>query len=190
MIAGLLIAGYNAPAEENPMSTESNSTRIIFDFGNKKEADQWMAVNDSVMGGISEGQPLLDEDGHLVFSGSISLANNGGFSSIRTIPLDFGLEGYEGIRIRVKGDGRTYQFRLRTNKHFDGVAFKQEFATKAGAWIEIDLPFASFLPSFRGKILQDVDPLVAADIRQLGFLIADRTAGPFNLIIDEIKAYR
>ena len=83
-----------------------------------------------------------------------------------------------------------FEFRLRLDDDFDGVAFTQEFQTAEDAWLEIDLPFASFVPTYRGRVLQNVGPLVASDIRQLGFLIADKTAGPFGLKVDRIAAYR
>jgi monofunctional biosynthetic peptidoglycan transglycosylase len=173
-----------------PMPTEVESTKTIFNFDDNKHADQWNAVNDNVMGGISEGGATISDDSCLIFSGSVSLENNGGFSSIRTLPRDFELSGYKGIRVRVMGDGRTYQFRLRDNRNLDGVAFKQEFQTTANTWIEIDLPFESFLPSYRGRIIKDVEPIIAAEIRQMGFLIADKESGPFILKVDEIKAFK
>jgi monofunctional biosynthetic peptidoglycan transglycosylase len=190
LVLNLLPYGHSILSGEMPMSTVVDSTRSVFNFKDNKQADQWIAVNDNVMGGLSDGKAYLSEDSCLIFSGLISLENNGGFSSIRTLPQDFELSDYKGIRIRIMGDGRKYQFRLRDNRNFDGVAFKQEFQTTANTWIEIDLPFESFLPSYRGRILQDVQPVVATEIRQMGFLIADKEAGPFILKVSEIKAFK
>ena len=189
-LLSLMLAGVTTSAGERPMSIDTDSTKTIFDFESKTDSDQWVAVNDNVMGGISEGEASLSQDSTLVFSGSLSLANNGGFSSIRSLLKEFDLAGYHGVRIRVKGDGRDYQFRLRANRNLDGVAFKQDFPTTADTWTEIDLPFASFLPSFRGRILRDVPPVDPNEIRQMGFLIADKKAGPFRLMVDRITAYR
>jgi monofunctional biosynthetic peptidoglycan transglycosylase len=172
------------------VSGSSGLDRILFDFRDKTQAEHWVAINDNVMGGVSQGSASITEDSCLSFSGAISLENNGGFASIRTSPRDFDLAGYTGIRITVKGDGRVYQFRLRPDRNFDGVAFKQEFRTTADTWLSIDLPFASFQPTYRGRVLQDVKPIVAADIRQIGFLIADKAEGRFGLLIDEIRAYK
>ena len=172
------------------MTNKSDSTRTIFDFADQGQVDQWVAVNDNVMGGLSDGVASACKDSCLLFSGSISLENNGGFSSIRTLSADFGLAGYTGIAIRVKGDGRSYQFRLRRDRNIDGVAFKQEFSTIADTWVEIKLPFDAFLPTYRGRVLEEVEALDAVQIQQLGFLIADKAAGPFTLIVDSINAYR
>ncbi|MBU0984268.1 MAG: CIA30 family protein [candidate division Zixibacteria bacterium] len=172
------------------MSRERDSVHIIVDFADTAEIDRWVTVNDNVMGGVSEGRASLAEDGNMLFSGSISFENNGGFASIRARLEDSDLGKYEGFRIRVKGDGRIYQFRVRVDGDSDGIAFKQDFATTADTWIDIDLPFAYFLPTYRGRNLQGVKPLNATDIGQIGFLIADRTAGPFSLIVDKITAYQ
>lgn len=172
------------------MPPQVDSNRIIFNFKEKSDADQWIAVNDNAMGGLSNGEMLIDEDNNLVFFGSLSFKNNGGFSSIRTLPKDFELQGYKGIKIRVKGDGRIYQFRIRNDRAFDGVAFKQDFKTIDNTWMEIDLPLASFLPTFRGRILTNVKPISATEIRQMGFLIADKKEGNFNLLVSNIWAYK
>lgn len=172
------------------MSEKDDINRVLFDFVDASQAKRWLAVNDNVMGGVSKGEASPAPDSCLLFSGSISLENNGGFASIRCQPADFDLDGFDGLRIRVKGDGRKYQFRLRRDRNLDGIAFKCEFETVENEWIEVELPFASFLPSFRGKILTDVEPLDPSDIRQLGFLIADKKAGPFKLTVDRIVAYK
>lgn len=184
-----ILSGQRLFADEVAVTEKSDSVRVLFDFSDEAESGQWVAVNDNVMGGLSTGGPSLAKDSCLVFSGSTSLENNGGFSSIRTIPQDFDLDGYTGFRIRLSGDGRTYQFRLRGDANFDGIAFKYEFTTEADTWIEIDIPIASCIPSFRGRILGDVAPIEPSQIKQMGFLIGDKKAGPFRLRIESIKAY-
>jgi len=177
-------------AGERLMMQQDDTIRSICRFERPEEIEQWIAVNDNVMGGLSEGKASWTEDGCLRFSGRVSLENNGGFASIRTLPRNFQLGGFKGVRIRVKGDGRTYQFRIRTDDAYDGIAFKQDFSAAPNEWVEIDLPFASFQPSFRGRIQPDIEPLAASEIRQIGFLLADKAAGPFHLIVDQITAFR
>jgi monofunctional biosynthetic peptidoglycan transglycosylase len=183
-------APVHASAQEDIMSTETDSTRTLFRFDNPKSADRWVTINDNVMGGISDGAVAITNDSCLLFRGSLSLENNGGFASIRALSTETNLSGYEGIRIRVQGDGRTYQLRLRVDTDMDGIAYKREFRTVADAWVEIDLPFESFQPSYRGRILRDAKTLMAADIRQVGFLIADKIEGEFRLLVDEVSAYK
>ncbi len=177
-------------AKEKEVAENTDSTLVLYDFHNNKEISKCFAINDNVMGGISTGGVSPPRGNSLNFSGSLSLENNGGFASIRSQPKDFNLSGYQGIRIRVKGDGRIYQFRLRIDRKLDGIAFKHEFETVDNTWIELDLSFDSFIPTYCGRTLRDVKPLEAADIRQLGFLLADKKAGAFNLLVDKIVAFK
>lgn len=189
-LLGVTLVAERCYPGEAQVSEKEDMTRVLFDFVDVSEAQRWLVVNDNVMGGVSKGEASPTEDSSLLFSGSISLENNGGFASIRSQPTDFDLGEFDGIRIRVKGDGRTYQFSLRRDRNLDGIAFRQEFESIENKWIEVELPFASFIPTFRGRTLTDVNPLDPADIRQLGFLIADKEAGPFKLIVDRIVAYK
>ena len=190
IILGITIIAERCYPGEAQVPEKEDMTRVLFDFVDASTAERWLIVNDNVMGGISKGEASPADDSCLLFSGSISLENNGGFASIRSQPTDFDLIGFSGIRIRVKGDGRTYQFRLRRDRNLDGIAFKYEFETIENKWIEVELTFAAFVPTFRGRILTDVEPLDPADIRQLGFLIADKKAGPYKLVVDKIEAFK
>jgi monofunctional biosynthetic peptidoglycan transglycosylase len=190
VIISCLFLGIAVLAEDKDMLGKTDSTRVIFNFADSSETDKWIAINDNVMGGLSKGGFSRYKDGALLFSGTISLENNGGFASIRAMPEGLDLSGYTGVRIRIKGDGRTYQFRIRTNRNSGEIAYKHDFTTITDTWTEIDFPFVSFVPTYRGRILRNVPELVASDIKQLGFLIADKKAGSFKLIVDEIKAYK
>ena len=114
----------------------------------------------------------------------------GGFTSTRTAPRSYGLDGYDGILLRVKGDGKNYQFRLRTDDRFDGTSYRYEFATEVNTWMTIAIPFQEFVPVFRGRILKDVEPIDPEKIQQIGFLIANKQAEDFQLEIDWIKAFK
>ena len=172
------------------MSPKWDRSRIIFKFDREKEISKWKPINDNVMGGLSRGSALITDEGYFVFFGTISLENNGGFASIRSLPQDFNLKGFEGIRIKINGDGRKYQFRVRTDGNVDGVAYKYEFQTIKNEWMEIELPFSSFSPTYRGRVLKEVEPLAAEDIRQIGFLIAEKKSGPFKLVIESIESLK
>jgi uncharacterized surface protein with fasciclin (FAS1) repeats len=150
----------------------------------------WKVVDDGVMGGLSKGNLSFSENGILRFSGELSLENNGGFSSLRTSDLNLDLAGSEGLVIRVKGDGRTYQMRISTDARFRGmeVSFMAGFATKKGEWTEVRVPFASFVGSWRGTMLKD-EVFNPAKISRLGLLLGDKKAGPFSMEVDWIRAY-
>jgi monofunctional biosynthetic peptidoglycan transglycosylase len=164
--------------------------RLIFDFKNTDDIEYWRIVNDGVMGGLSKSEFVFSNSNTAIFKGIVSLENNGGFASTRTIPRSYELGGHNGILLRVKGDGKKYQFRLRTNDRFDGVSYRYQFATELNTWMIIDIPFHECVPVFRGRILEDVEPIVPEKIQQIGFLISDKQAGIFQLEIDWIKAYK
>jgi monofunctional biosynthetic peptidoglycan transglycosylase len=147
---------------------------------------KWGIVNDTVMGGVSSSRFDI-ESGVGVFSGELSLENNGGFASMRTKPKDLKLsDQIRKFMVRVKGDGRKYKLAVRRHGSFDGVNYQLEFKTVAGEWVEVDLPLARFKPSWRGRPVDDPE-LVAADVRSVGVMIADKIAGEFKLEIDWIK---
>lgn len=160
--------------------------KTVVDFG--PATSPWRDVDDVVMGGVSSSDMRIDGD-VAVFAGELSLENNGGFASVRSGVIDADLTGYDGVRLRVKGDGNRYQFRIRTNANFDGPSYQKSFATTRGTWMEIELPFAEFFAAFRGRELPNEPPLDAAEIATAGILIADKQEGPFRLEIDWIKAY-
>ncbi|GAX62547.1 NADH:ubiquinone oxidoreductase complex I intermediate-associated protein 30 [Candidatus Scalindua japonica] len=166
-----------------------NQECLIFDFNNSDETEDWRILNDGVMGGLSQSQIDYSDSNTAIFKGTVSLENNGGFASTRTIPRPYDLDGYNGILLRVKGDGRIYQLRLRTSDRLDGVSYRYPFATEADTWMKVSIPFHECVPVFRGRILEDVEPIRPEEIQQIGFLISNKQAGEFQLEIDWIKAY-
>jgi len=158
----------------------------------KSDSDSlsWRVVNDGVMGGLSKGNFGVSGEGILTFRGMLSLENNGGFSSIRTEKVELDLSDADGLLVRAKGDGRTYQMRFGTDARFRGmeVSFMAEFRTKKGEWVEVKIPFTNFKGSFRGMKLKDevFDP---SKISRVGLLLADKNPGEFELNVDWIRTY-
>jgi hypothetical protein len=139
------------------------------------------------MGGRSEGDFHIG-DGELHFAGSTD-TNGGGFSSIRTKPLDLDLSPYAGVRLRIKGDGRRYTWRLATDARWRGreIGYWAEFETHDGQWQTVDIPFSSFVPRFRGTRL-DGPGLDTAKIRGMGLMIYDGRDGRFDLRLASVHA--
>ena len=162
--------------------------KLLFDFSFPSEEKRWEIMTDEVMGGISQSQILITSNKTAIFSGELSLENYGGFASVRTQPQDYQLDGYAGLSLRVKGDGKKYRLRLRTDE-FEGVAYQASFTTQSEKWIIVHLPFNEFIPVFRGRVVSEAPKLEAGHIRRIGFMIADKQAGPFTLEIEWVKAY-
>ncbi|SFT86956.1 Complex I intermediate-associated protein 30 (CIA30) [Pseudoalteromonas sp. DSM 26666] len=146
---------------------------------------RWYVVNDSVMGGISNSQVLYEND-NLVFTGNVSLANNGGFASIRTL-LDVQSQDITKIMLRIKGDGQTYQLRLRTNEYMDSAAYTRSFSTTKSEWLNIEFLPEDFQLTYRGRLLEQQPTINFKDIKQLGFMIAGKQAGEFRLEVEKIE---
>ncbi len=185
----ILLFISEAQAKEVYKSMDQQES-LIFDFKNENEIEYWRIVNDGVMGGLSKSEIVNSDGNTAIFRGIVSLENNGGFASTRTIPRSYELDGHNGILIRVKGDGKKYQFRVRTNDRFDGISYRYQFTTELNTWMIIDIPFHECVPVFRGRILGDVEAILPEEIQQLGFLISNKQAGKFQLEIDWIKAYK
>jgi len=169
-------------------ATMETAERILFDFKNTDERKNWRIINDDVMGGISQSEIIFNDTGTATFQGRISLENNGGFASTRSKSHSFRLGDYIGLHLRIKGDGKDYQLRVRMDNRFDGISYRFRFTTQPGTWMNIRVPFSEFVPVFRGRVLNDVAPISPEQVQQVGFLISDKQAGKFRLEIDWIKA--
>lgn len=155
----------------------------IYDFNSDSAASDWRVVDDVVMGGRSQGNFEISDQGHGHFYGSVSLENNGGFSSVRHSLEATSVEENTKLVIRLKGDGKRYQFRLKAREG-DYYSYVQYFET-SGDWQEISLPLHQFYPSFRGRKL-DKPNFDQSQIEELAFLIANKEAERFSLLIDKI----
>ncbi|MEO0616219.1 MAG: CIA30 family protein [Pseudomonadota bacterium] len=171
-----------------PAGADSDKdTEVITDLTSATPSLGWFVVNDNVMGGRSEGGFDVDS-GVLRFTGRTN-TRGGGFSSIRTGSLALDLSAYDGIRLHVKGDGRRYTWRLTTDARYYGreVAYWAEFDTERDEWRDIDIPFARFVPRFRGSVL-DGPALDTSNITGMGLMIYDGLDGPFALALDRVQA--
>lgn len=165
--------------------SDLSSKILVFSFEEENIEKKWMVVNDNVMGGRSKGGFEFKNE-KLIFSGSTN-TNGGGFSSIRTIPIDFYFKDKTGLHIRYKGDGRTYKLGVRMEGK--SVSYRTNFDTGNG-WQEAKIPFDNMDVSWRGRPLSKAEhPLQKSKIRSIEFMIYDKQDGPFKLQVDWIKSY-
>lgn len=148
------------------------------------DAAPWRIVNDGVMGGISQSRVTETPDG-LRFAGTLSLENNGGFASARR-SIGQQVNGLASIVMRVRGDGRRYQLRLRQDNNWDGVAWRQEFDT-SDQWQHVTFDVNDFIPVFRGRTVPGHEPIDTARVEQLGLMLADGQSGGFTLDVNDIR---
>ena len=162
----------------------SMEKQIVFDFNKTSNIKNWIVVDDAVMGGKSVGSFELSNEGNGVFKGNVSLENNGGFSSVKYKFSKLYIENATVMILRIKGDGKNYQFRLKTNLG-DKHAYISKFST-SGEWQEIQIPLQNMYPSFRGKKL-DIPNFFEDSIDEIAFLIANKCDENFELTIDTIE---
>ena len=159
-----------------------NVQALTFDFGTGK-TDDWFTVNDAVMGGVSVGTVTYTDDA-LVFAGALSRENNGGFASLRSRPLGLDLTPYRSARLRIRTDGRPYDFRLITARQ---VSYKKRLEAPPGDWAEVTFPLPGLPGSWRGRPTGDT---LSAErlgaIESLGFILSDKLEQPFRLEVDHV----
>lgn len=152
-------------------------------------AGDWTSIDDVVMGGRSRSALTAAPDGTGVFQGTVSGENGGGFASVRSRPLGLDLSGREGLRLRLRGDGKRYKLCVKNEAAFDGVVYQSAFETRPDAWQTVDLPFARFVPTYRGRRLDGEPPLDPSRIATLGLMVSDRQFGGFRLEIASLAPY-
>lgn len=161
----------------------------LVSFEQSDSIEDWYVVNDGVMGGVSEGVVSLSNKGTLLFSGKLSLKNNGGFTSIRSKLSEEDLSSMDGLIVRVRGDGRSYYVNLYTRGLGSATSFRAALPTSGKEVDEIAIPFSQFqLTRFGRKVLGR--PLNPRSIQSMGFTLADSKEGPFKLEILSIEAFR
>jgi hypothetical protein len=155
----------------------------IFDFKKNTDISSWRIVDDVVMGGRSNGRFFINEKGNGVFKGAVSLENNGGFSSVR-YRFDSGdIDQYTKIVIRLKGDGKKYQFRIKTNQ-YDYHSYITYIKTSK-EWETVEVRLSDMYASFRGRRL-NMKNFSGEKIEELAFLIGNKKKETFQLELDKI----
>ena len=148
----------------------------------------WRLVTDNVMGGVSNGRLVpttLNGQPCLRLTGQVSLANNGGFVQAS---LDLSLTGtldaraYNGIELRVWGNGENYNVHLRNlDTRIVWQSYRACFQA-APYWQNVRLPFAGFQPYRIDR------PLDLQHLRRLG-LVAIGCEMVVDLCVANIALY-
>ncbi|KZV23743.1 hypothetical protein F511_33751 [Dorcoceras hygrometricum] len=172
--------------------------KLVFGFEDNSSSRDvtWGALDDVVMGGVSESSFLIDPSGSEsggptgIFRGVVSTANNGGFTSIRTrnfsVPED--LSAYDGLELRIKGDGRRYKLIVRTSRDWDTIGYTAGFDTVNEQWQSVRLPFSSLRPIFRARTVPDAPPFDPREIISLQACFNNLLCLPFSLMFSKFES--
>ena len=173
------------PAAPGPAAPAAGPA-VLVDLGDPAAVAAWTTVNDPVMGGRSTSTVTFG-DGGLLFSGNISLDNNGGFASARG-PVDPEIgrraAGATSLGVQARGDGKTYLVKVETGQPWSYI---QRFSTEAGVRRTYDLPVGGFQSV--GRFLDPVPAVPGLDpstINRVAIYILDKQEGPFQLIVSAI----
>lgn len=165
------------------MDIEIPNSRVIFDFNTQNNISNWRIINDAVMGGMSKGKFSLNENNKGVFEGVVSIENNGGFSFLRHRFQQLNIAEFSKIILYVKGDGKKYQFRMKSNKN-EQHSYVTYFQT-TNEWQLLEFDLADLKPAFRGKTVNMAN-YPGEQVEEIGFLIGNKCNEQFKLIIDSI----
>ena len=168
-----------ASADACPLNIAMDSAETV---------SMWRSVNDGVMGGLSSGGPSFAKD-HMVFKGVIN-TDGGGFSSIRARVAPKAFADMDGLKLRVKSDGRIYKATFRTDARYGWreVSFQAPLpVTVPGEWEDVTVRFSDLTASIFGRPVRGAafDP---QKVQSVGIILADGQDGPFELGVAEMSA--
>jgi monofunctional biosynthetic peptidoglycan transglycosylase len=163
---------------------------LVFDFGEGKDFGRWSIINDGVMGGLSESKAQLSDDA-VLFSGTVSLKNNGGFVSLRGPLGNYDLSEYSFCEIRYKSDtDRKFELLIEKETPFYLPKYRKKFGEKSEDWQILKIPLRDLEISRMGNTMaKGIDPKELTGIKRIGFILADKQEGSFELWIDYLKFY-
>lgn len=171
------------------------TTTTLFDFVEAQAFERWRAIDDRVMGGVSQSELTSshqDNASLAAFRGELSMRNNGGFCSVRAelgSPIASGIEHlWIKCRNNMQWGSKTYYLNLRISGSFDGVSYRTAFTPDENL-SRYEFTATEFVPVFRGRSVLDAPTLQFAEVQQIGLMIADSQVGPFELLIRDIGAF-
>ncbi len=161
----------------------SSSYKIDF----REEMDEpWTVVVDGVMGGRSSGKITLEDD-HLLFSGEVSLANNGGFSSMRAPWKAYDLSLYSTVTLRSRATGQSFYLTMQHHAEWYRPGHRLHYK-KSDEWVTVTYPLADLQETRIGEATgQSIDADVLSQIKRMGIITGDKKACEFVIELDYIE---
>jgi hypothetical protein len=194
LIGILIISSYTSYSQVNRVlfddrkietkDMNASSEKQTVYLGNQANANDWRITNDGVMGGRSQGYITLNQD-HGLFTGNISLDNNGGFSAMFT-PIQALKKNTKKVTVDIKGDGQTYQLRMIMYINGYRISYNKAVTTQKDIRQTMTYQLSDFVATFRGRNIPNAPELTPDKIREIGFLMTKKKAGPFSIAIYQV----
>ena len=200
------LARYDRASNERSAIAALQFLNVVVESENHCSLLEWFRLDDGVMGGQSETRHHVDaatpsSSAPLHFAGTIN-THGGGFASIRCkISPDRAAslaEKYKGIKLRVRGDGKTYKFLLsdgtgagpfsrtpswQCDLPTENRTDPQEEEEEDSSWQEVWIPFDQLRPSFAGGPRAQPSPAEqqqhrfdASAMREMGLMLSLKRA--------------
>ena len=91
---------------------------------------------------------------------------------------------------RVRGDGREYQLNLYTSERMRAFSYRAPVKTRSGEWIDVRIALDRFEATSFGRVIRGAGPVDPRSVTSIGFLLAEKTPGPFSLEVASIEVIR
>ena len=183
-----------APTIAQPPIAAADACRRLTDFddgGFDDGGDNWVVVNDGVMGGRSNGA-IEFTDSAMQFTGDVVTAG-GGFTSVRLQLTGDELTDSGYLVLRLRSDERTYGLTLEDSAQSGrrpiahGANLTIDGPADADGWRTAALSYDELRPSVFGQPL-DAPTFNPDEAVEFGIIIADGIDGRFKLEVDWIDA--
>ena len=206
--AGAWFGRRNADKQQNANQNMSSMTRTALTWRGSAPLT-WFRLDDGVMGGRSMTETTSgaikgeSASAALHFTGTID-TDGGGFCSLRAaLPENWHVaqdnnnnsnRSVVGIRLRYRGDGKTYKFLLSDGVRGRSVATRPTWqvdlpttTANQSSWHERDIYFSELVPAFGGGPRNQPTSeekaackFNAAEMREMGFMLSLRLANGSN----------
>ncbi len=167
---------------------KQNQDGYLLNSSIMKTENRWRIVNDGVMGGLSSSKATIKDD-KIIFSGNVSIENNGGFASLRSPVKDYDFSEFTGLELKLKTDGKRYSISMKETSYFTGYFYTKSFETKKDEWIVVRIPFNEFKLYYFGQETNSNEKIPLNNIKEISLLIGDKQVGEFKAKIDHIMLY-
>ncbi|GJQ09841.1 hypothetical protein GpartN1_g1632.t1 [Galdieria partita] len=182
--------------------------QTIFDFSRHQSEHIFQSVQPNSIGGSSSSS-FRYSTGFGIFTGNLMKSSGEDLAQIRTqLTVPLFLSDFDGLCLKVKGDGRRYRILLKDNEmdSSEEYCFQCAFDTKSGGeWQNIRLLFSDFIPVKNSSILFGEGENVykyrlnKGSIHMIGFGVSrldiggtvdpNFKPGPFELAVESITAF-
>ncbi|XP_072284604.1 complex I intermediate-associated protein 30, mitochondrial isoform X1 [Pyxicephalus adspersus] len=181
-------------------------TTVMWEFRSPEDLQKWTVSSDMEIGGKSQAFLKLGTNNQTaLFYGVLNSeaprdgeTTSSGYCTLRSKPpkgafgrkLNYDWSNFNTLHLRIRGDGRPWMVNIQSETYFTlqwDDLYHYFLYTRGGPyWQDIKIPLSKFFMSSRGRVQDGQYALWPDKITTIGFTIADRADGPFQLEIDFI----